>query len=409
MRVVYLNPSGQLGGAEIALLDLLSSIRAAQPEWQLDLIAGDDGPLIERARGLGVNADVLHFPQSVARLGDAGQNKNGASRASRANLVTRLFAAGSPALQYVGKLRTELSRRSPHVIHTNGFKMHVLGLRARPNKATPVVWHVRDYVSPRPVMARLLRWHAGRCAAAITNSRSVADDLRRVCGDALKIYPVHDAIDLERFSPAGPKLDLDSLADLPVAENGTVRVGLLGTMALWKGHKTFLHALSLLPNDSNVRGFVIGGALYQTEGSQHSLDELKAEAARLGISHRVGFTGFIEDSASAMRSLDVVVHASTQPEPFGLVIAESMACGRALIASQAGGAAEITNAGVDSVAHNPGDAAMLAERIASLASDPERRERLGRSGRIAAEDRFDRARLATEVTPVYFEVMSAQK
>ncbi len=407
--MVYLNPSGQLGGAEIALLDLLSSIRAAQPEWQLELIAGDDGPLIERARTIGVEADVLHFPQSVARLGDAGQNRSGALRAGRTNLITRLFAAGSPALRYVGKLRTELSRRNPHVIHTNGFKMHVLGLRAGPKKTTPVIWHVRDYVSPRPVMARLLRWHSSGCAAAITNSRSVADDLRRVCGEDLKINPVHDAIDLERFSPAGATIDLDSLAGLSVPETGTVRVGLLGTMALWKGHKTFLRALSLLPDDSKVRGYVVGGALYQTEGSQHSLEELKAEAARLGISHRVGFTGFIEDPASAMRSLDIVVHASTQPEPFGLVIAEAMACGRALIASQAGGAAEIMNAGVNSLAHTPGDAAMLAERIAQLANDSELRKELGRCGRIAAEEKFDRARLATEIMPIYYEVMSAQK
>ena len=71
-----------------------------------------------------------------------------------------------------------------------------------------------------------------------------------------------------------------------------------------------------------------------------------------------------------MRALDVVVHASTQPEPFGLVIAEAMACGRAVITSAAGGAAEIIDAGVDAITHPPGDAASLSACMVRLARDP---------------------------------------
>ena len=59
---------------------------------------------------------------------------------------------------------------------------------------------------------------------------------------------------------------------------------------------------------------------------------------RSGLESRVGFTGFVQDSATAMRALDIVVHASTDPEPFGLVIAEAMACGKPVVASRAGGA-----------------------------------------------------------------------
>ena len=73
---------------------------------------------------------------------------------------------------------------------------------------------------------------------------------------------------------------------------------------------------------------MIGGTLYQTEGSQYDLEDLRRLAANLGLEGRVGFTGFVDEPAAAMRALDVVVHASTQPEPFGLVIAEAMAGGR---------------------------------------------------------------------------------
>jgi glycosyltransferase involved in cell wall biosynthesis len=402
-----LNPSGQMGGAEVALLDLLASLRAARPEWELHLIAGAEGALIPRAESLGVQAMALPFPHALARLGDAAGGGPAGAQFTRAALLKKLFQAGSPVISYARELKSALRHIQPDAIHTNGFKMHVLGARARPHKSIPVIWHVRDYVGARPLMARLLRWHARGCAAVVTNSRSVADDVREVCGDGLKIYPVYDAIDLEHFSAAGEKLDLDSIAGLPAPAQGTLRVGLLATMARWKGHKTFLRALSLLPEDLKVRGYIIGGALYQTDGSQHSLEELRCEAAALGLEEKVCFTGFVPDAASAMRALDIVVHASTQPEPFGLVIAEAMACGRALIASQAGGAAEIFSAGTDALGHPPGDSEILAERITQLALDADLRKRLGLAGRETARRRFDRARLATELIPIYDEILSS--
>jgi glycosyltransferase involved in cell wall biosynthesis len=95
------------------------------------------------------------------------------------------------------------------------------------------------------------------------------------------------------------------------------------------------------------------------------------------------------------------VHASTAPEPFGLVIAEAMACGRAVIVSHAGGAAEIVDPGVDALVHTPGDAGDLAAQIGALAGDPALRARLGRAARATAERSFDRARLAAELVPIY--------
>lgn len=408
MKIVYLNPSGQLGGAESALLDLMASIRAAEPEWSLYLIAGADGPLATCAESIGVRATVLRFPDALARLGDAGTGGPAGSRVGRTILMMKSLHAAPSVIRYTGELRRELRRIEPDLLHTNGFKMHVLGARARPERSVPVIWHIRDYVSCRPLMAHLMRRHVGGCAAVVTNSRSVAKDVGAVCGDALKIYPVLDAIDLEKFSPTGNILDLDEAAGLPVAEEGTIRVGLLATMARWKGHETFLNALARLPSILNVRGYVIGGALYQTEGSQHNVEELRSLADRLGLGSKVGFTGFVENSASAMRALDVVVHASTEPEPFGLVIAEAMACGRALVASEAGGAAEIITKGVNALGHDPGDVEGLANCITRLAMDRDLRARLGKAGRVTAEREFDRARLATELIPIYHEALSSK-
>jgi glycosyltransferase involved in cell wall biosynthesis len=255
------------------------------------------------------------------------------------------------------------------------------------------------------VMARLLRLHGGRCAAAIANSESVAGDVRAACGKTLKVYAIYNAVNLERFRPEGDTLDLDSRAGIGNPEEGTVRVGLLATFARWKGHRTFLEAMALLPEHLSVRGYVIGGALYQTEGSQHTLEELRLLAKELGVTDKVAFTGFVEDAAAAIRALDIVVHASTAPEPFGLVIAESMACGRPVIVSQAGGVCELIVDGTDALSHPPGDAKILAERIERLVLDSNLRSRLGRAARKTAELRFDRRRLASEFIPIYRAVV----
>ena len=392
MRVVYLNPCGQMGGAEISLLDLLASMRAAEPGWDYWLVLGEDGPLVAAARAIGVQVLVAPFPGALARLGDSGSGALGALWSSL------LAAAGT--FRYASSLRRTLAKLEPDIVHSNGFKMHVLGAWAHPQGA-PLIWHVRDYVSTRSLMKRLLGWHAGRCSAVIGNSLSVARDVQSVCGLELETLCIYNAIDLERYSPYGEKTDLDSLAGLDQAPQGTVRVGLAATLAHWKGHAVFLRALARLPQDLPYRAYVIGGAIYQTGNSQRSLDELRSLAAELGIADRVGFTGYIADTAGAIRALDVLVHASTQPEPFGRVIAEGMACGRAVICSAAGGAAELITEGKDALAHPPGDDAALAARIAELVRDPELRSRLARAGRITAERRFNRSRLAEEVVPLY--------
>ena len=397
MRVMFLSASGELGGAERILFDMLFSLRQAQPSWTLRLVTAGEGPLLDQVSALGVTTAVLPFPSALSRLGEAGASQ---ATGGVLRLGLRLAWAAAPVGRYVRQLGREIRAFGPDILHTNSLKMHVLGAWAAPSR-TALVWHLHDYISNRPATARLLRANRRRCAAVVANSVSVARDARRVLGDQVPILPVLNAVDLQRFSCQGDRLDLDRLAGLPPAPAGVVRVGLVGTFARWKGHTTFLDAISRLPPDLRVRGYIIGGALYQTRGSQYTLADLQRYAASVGVSDRVGFTGFVAKPEDAIRALDIVVHASTEPEPFGLVIAEAMACGRPVIASDAGGAREIVTPGVDGLGHTPGSADDLAARIVELARDADRRVRIGRAGRLTAERRFDRARLATDLLPVY--------
>jgi glycosyltransferase involved in cell wall biosynthesis len=405
LRVLYLSPLSALGGAERALLDVMAAVRESNPGWDLHLISGSQGALVSRSRALGVHSVVAKFPPSLARAGDAGAGGPAGNGVGRLALLRGLCRAGLAVSAYVKDLRCLIKRIAPDVIHANGFKMHILAAWARP-AGVPILWHVHDYVSSRPVMARLLPLHSGRCAGAVANSESVATDLRLLCRD-LPVDTLYNAVDLDSFSAFGFSADLDSLSGIPTVPRGLIRVGLLATMARWKGQEVFLRALSMLPMTLPVRGYIIGGALYQTDGSQYGREELRAIAERLGVLPRVGFTGFVEDPAAAIRALDIVVHASTEPEPFGLAIAEAMACGKAVISSAAGGAEEIIAVGETALSFAPGDATRLAECITTLAADPQLRARLGLAGRVVAERRFDRAHLAARLIPIYNGLVSA--
>jgi glycosyltransferase involved in cell wall biosynthesis len=401
VRIVFLNPGGELGGAETALLDLLRAIQLARPSWTLHLIAAGAGPFVDRAAGLGIAARAVDFPPSLARLGEWGRR---GSFANRVRLAIDGVRAAGPALSYASRLRQELARFEPDIVHTNGLKMHVLGARCSPVRAR-VVWHLHDYPDARPVSAMLLKTHASRPAAIVANSTSVADRARHLFDAGLPVQAVYNSVDLDRFHPAGPSLDLDALAGLPPLTRGGIRVGLVGTFAKWKGHDVFLRALAQVRAAVPVRGYVIGDSIYQTDASQYSRAALGEIAAGIGLNGNVGFTGHVADVGAAMRSLDIIVHASTEPEPFGLVIAEAMACGRPVVVSRAGGAAEIAQAGA--VFHTPGNAAELAERIAQLVSEPMLRGALSKAGRAAAERLFSRTRLADALIPMYESLQPA--
>jgi glycosyltransferase involved in cell wall biosynthesis len=403
VRIVFLNPSGQLGGAETALLDLLAAVRETRPAWALGLIASAGGPLVERASSLGISCDTLPFPRSLARLGEWGRR---GSAATRLQLGAALCGAAIPALRYESRLRRRLCALDPDIVHTNGLKMHLLGARCRPNGAR-LVWHLHDYPDARPLTAALLRAQAQRCAMALANSESVARHARQLFGDSVPVKTLYNSIDLARFHPEGRALDLDALAGVPPLPPGGIRIGLVGTFARWKGQDVFLEALSRLiaPAVAGglpgaiLRGYIIGGPIYQTDASQFSLPELRGLASKFGLGDTAAFTGRVDDVPSALRALDVVVHASTEPEPFGLVIAEAMACAKPVVVSRAGGAAEIAGAGA--LFHSPGNAAELADRLSELIGNPALRASLGQAGRAAAVRLFDRRRLSETLVPLY--------
>jgi hypothetical protein len=139
MRILYLSASGELGGAERSLLDVIASLRRAQPLWPLHLMVAAQGPLAERASALGVTTEIVPFGNALSRLGESGGGPTFA-----AGLVSAIV----PTMAYLARLRRTIRAFTPDLLHTNSLKMHVLAARARPKHAA-LIWHVHDYIGRR--------------------------------------------------------------------------------------------------------------------------------------------------------------------------------------------------------------------------------------------------------------------
>jgi glycosyltransferase involved in cell wall biosynthesis len=230
----------------------------------------------------------------------------------------------------------------------------------------------------------------------------------------LPIEVIYNSVDINYFSPGLPNLNrLVIPPDKLTSPVEPIRIGLVATFARWKGHDIFLEAAAQVIRDRkaaslrehrpdlNVRFYVVGGAIYKTKGSQFSEEELRELVSVLQIEDKVDFIGFQQNIAEVYRWLDIVVHASTQPEPFGLAIVEAMACGKPVIVSQAGGAAELFTHNYDAVGVPPGDRTALASAIQHLIDNPHQRKCLSENARSTVLNRFSHDRLGEQVLAVY--------
>jgi len=400
MRILLLSPVAIIGGAERVLLQCLTALQKQGIEASL-LAFEEKGPLLDQARKLGHSAIGLPLPNGLTGWGESDKRSNSLWRN-----WCKFLVHGVTCLPGLYRFRNQLCQAirdaRPDIIHASGIKTHLLAGVAR-SPRVPIVWHVHDFYGSRPLTAQLLRGIRRSARAAIAISRAVAVDLKRVL-PGLRTHVVSNTIDVEQFSPGEVSgAELDRLAGLPSLPEGSFRVGLVATYALWKGHHVFLKAAQEFfqrPRSTPARWYIIGGPIYRTR-SQLSLAELQTAAQDLGLGDHVGFIPFQSNPATIYRSLDVVVHASTLPEPFGLTIAEAMACGRPVVVSNAGGASELFVPDVEALGVKPGDVPGLSRAVGRLYDDPNLRHQLGVAARERALRDFHPARLGDQLEAVY--------
>lgn len=376
MKILFVDHLADLGGAEINLLNIVSHL---DPQRIRPVITcPGEGPFPDKIREL----DIPFVSLTPCRnWGATNMLRNAGILATFVNILP-VFGE---YLKVIANLRAIIVRESPDLVYLNTLKAGFFGSVASKLAGVPMVQHVQDIVSPESMnpVFRYLQYSCFRLMnhPLIAISDAVKVSLMQLGVKPSKIVRIYNGLDLCRFSPGADTAAIRQEFGIPPH---LPAVGIVARLMRWKGQQAFIEAISRVRADA--RFFIVGGLFWEEREYE---SELKALAVKLGVDHKVEFLGHRDDIPSIMNLMDVVVHASTRPEPFGLTIIEAMASGRPVIGTRGGGVPEIIAHGETGYLVEPNDPNEMAQRIDQLLEDPDLRAHMGKAARRRVEKCFD--------------------
>jgi glycosyltransferase involved in cell wall biosynthesis len=382
MSVLAVDQSGVMGGAELSLLEVMKSMRGDN-----QAVLFDDGPFRIALEAVGLKVDVL----DGAALGNV--HKNGDMKRGGAGMVGGLMALVRGTIE---------KSRNSDVIYVNTQRAMVVGAIAGLITRRPVVWHLRDIVSPDhfgKTQLQIIKWCTKlmleRVIANSTASAVALTALTRLKEEKLDV--VFNGISAEPFTELESVAQHELRARFGLPQDAFL-VGSFSRLARWKGQHVLLEALLEAPE---MHAVFVGAALFGEDAYEA---ELRAFVLEQGLADRVHFLGFQQDIAACMKAVDVVAHTSIMPEPFGRVIIEGMLAKRPIVAARAGGVTDIVEDRENGILCTPGDAHALATALSELETDSGLRDRLVGSGFTNATSRFGTERYVESVEKILSDV-----
>lgn len=367
-RILYveINEDGTVGGSYQCLYDLVRHLDRSR--YEPVVVFYEDNPWVERLRALGVE---VHAWDAIRR------HERGAGTG-----LLRPLRLASRMLGGVLRRWRFLRRERIALLHLNNSPSVTFQdwLPAARLAGIPCITHARGNVfAPRRRWQRRLITRYDR---VLPISRAIADDVRAIGIAESRITLVHDGVDLAAFRARLSRAPEAVRAELGVLP-GTLLVAMVGHLRWWKGQREVLEALALLtPAERDRLLVVFVGDVAPAERDYR--EGLERRIGELGLERCARLLGRRDDVPDLMRAADVVLHASTVPEPFGLVVVEALALGRPVIAADAGGPAEIVTSDTGLLV-DPRDQQQITAALRQLLQDSAMRSRLGEAGPARAQ------------------------
>ena len=317
-----------------------------------------------------------------------------------------LFLQATNGMDYY-QFGLEKALASCQIAHTmetfNSFSWQALRAKRRHGtKLVVTVWENRPFAAERFPAKRRMKYEVLRGADLfLAMTPRAARCLELEGADPAKVRVWTPGINLERFQPRAK----------PAAGRAKLRLSMddfvftsVAALRWEKGVYDILHAFKRLTVEVPGRSLKLVFA-----GSGPEEKGLRVLAGRIGLSGRVIFTRFAyEEMPIAYNLSDVFLLASTaRPgwlEQFGYVLAEAMASGIPIIATQHGSIPEVVGPAAAIVP--PSDFLALAAAMRKLLEDPRERQRLASLGRARAEAEFDSCKQADRLLAAYESVLS---
>ncbi len=389
MKVLYVNHTSRMSGAEHSLLDLLGGL----PEVVSAVVACPPGPLADAARGRGVDWHRLPAFEASLRLHPLHTPAGLAGLTTAALVVARLA-----------------NRIGADLVHGNSVRSALIASLARRLGGPPTIAHVRDRLPPGRVSTLTLRAIAGGASGVLANSRYTRDGvLQAVAGREASVRVVYSPVDTARFDPdhVDPS---ESRARLNLAQTAPV-LAVVGQLTPWKGQDDAVRILAHLKHKHpDARLLLVGSATFTGRATRYDnqayVRRLHALIESEGVRGEAVLLGERDDIPAVLRAVDLLLVPSWE-EPFGRTVVEGMSMKVPVVATSVGGPAEIVRAGVDGLLLEPRRPERWAEAIESLLGQPDRLGQMGASGRARALARFSLSAHVDAVLAAYREVAGA--
>jgi len=205
---------------------------------------------------------------------------------------------------------------------------------------------------------------------------------------------IYNAVDLSRVS-RNPNRAAEFRKRYRIPDERVVIVQ-VSWMIPEKGIPQLLKTARLLVSKNNDVHFVLVG-----EGSYR--EQFMKDAETMGLGKHITWTGLIEDpfAEGVYEAADIVCQFSEWEELFGWMIAEAMAYGKPIVATNVGGIPELVNDGVTGFLVERGDTSAAADKLEQLIDDPGLRRMLGQAGRDVVTEKFDLRRNVAQLIRLY--------
>ena len=397
-RVLYCesNTDGTVGGSHYCLLHLVENLDRS--DFAPTVVFYQEHALVARFRAA---AETLILTRRNPL--QWGISSNGTPRSS----VIQMAVIVRRAANFLKAARTVLDnvmflrRRGIGLVHlNNSITGHHEWMVAAAMAGVPCVVHERGLSES---YSRLDRTLARRLALIIPMSRWIRDHMvsRGVSPDNIRI--MYDGLDPD--SRVATRRALDLRQQWGVHDDQRV-VGIVGNVREWKGQETVVRAMiEVARTYPNVVCFIVGASTAADGPFEARLKRLIAEA---GIGENVRFTGYQNDVPSFVNMMEFVIHASVQPEPFGMVVLEAMAQRKAVIGSRAGGVIEMLLEGETGYSFPPGDWRVLASLMVKLLSDANHAKQLGENGYHRLINSFTMKRYMSDLHEAYRAILAGR-
>jgi len=363
MKILFLDQSGKLGGAELSLTDV------AKPYREICLVClFADGTFRELL-------EQNHIPVQVLATEPINVSKESGildSLGSIRSIVSLIVKVTTLARDY-------------DLIYANTQKALVIGAFASFLSRRPLVYHLRDILSPDHFSStnrRIAVTLANRCASlVINNSKATQAAFVEAGGQPELTHVVYNGFEPENYNI--PDTDAHKIRQTLGLEEQFI-IGHFSRLSPWKGQHILLESVAQCPKDITV--ILVGDALF---GEEDYVKQLHHTVTELGLKERVHFLGFRSDIVPLMKACDLIAHTSTAPEPFGRVIIEAMLCERPVVGAAAGGVIELIEPGKTGWLFPPGNSQKLAQIIMSCYQQPKQADAIAHHAKIQATQRFN--------------------